>query len=166
MSTTDLYILNAKSTRHIAEFRNGWGSSPLAWDYLGGKYINEKPVYSLSPLYLKKVWALADDARLEECEKVALMMTFDRAFIPMAYLGHAGNCCIKFGEMCDNPERTNHWSAIGAAMIAEAAKKHTRHARGVAMSGTSVSDMWGWASADQLARAWPIYGEGQIEIAA
>lgn len=164
MSTTDLYILNAKSTSHISEFQNGWGSAPLAWDYLGAKYIAEKPVYRLDQGHLRKVWALAYDPRLSECEKVSLMMTFDRAFVPVSQLDRAGKCIIKFGEMCDDAARVNHWPAIGACLISEGKKKHTRHMRGVAMSSTSVSDAWDWPEPDQLFGAWPIYGPDGIKL--
>jgi hypothetical protein len=156
MSTTDLYILNGKSTTHIAKFRNGWGSAPMAWDHLAAKYLAKK--LSFFDGY-SDVWALADDDRLQHHEKVALMMTFDRAFIPIEHLADAAECCRKFGAECNIAERVNHWPAIGDALAAAAQKKHRKHARGVVMSCTSVSDPWLQPDDKWLESAWPIYEE-------
>lgn len=161
MSTSDLYILNKKSTTHFREFRNGWGSAPLAWDFIGEKYIPEKPVYSMDSEYLRRVWALAGDTRLEACERIVMMMTFDRAFVPRDRLKEAGEACQDFGRMSSRSagyhDRVNHWHDIGSALIEMSNAKLTRHARGAALSCTSVSDMWGWPEDDQLSRAWPIF---------
>tara|TARA_R110000737_G_scaffold342487_1_gene367363 strand:+ start:421 stop:906 length:486 start_codon:yes stop_codon:yes gene_type:complete len=157
MSTSDLYILNGKSTTHFAEFRNGHGSAPICWDFIGTKYIDEKPIYSMDHGYLKKVWALASTDKLTHPEATAMLMTFDRAYVPMDCLEEAADGCIRFGEMCEDGRRENHWPEIGEKLREAASMKHNRHARGIALSCTSVSDAWSWPSDEQLSCAWPTH---------
>lgn len=157
MSTSDLYVLNGKSTTHLAEFRNGWGSAPIAWDHLAAKYIDEVPAYSMSESHLRKVWELASDERLEPYERCVLMMTFDRSYVPVANLTDAADACEQFGKACENGRSENHWQAIGAALREAASRKLGRHARGVCLSCTSVSDHWINPSDDWLTKAWPIF---------
>ncbi len=159
MSTSDLYLLNGKSTRHIAEFRNGWGSAPLAWDHLGHKYVDGFRPYSMDPAMLRKVWALADDPRIQHHEGVVLRMTFDKSFVGIADLADAAECCRKFGKECSGADRVNHWHSIGDALADEAQKRHGRHARGVALSSTSVSDPWLQPDEEWLDGAWSIYAD-------
>lgn len=158
MSTSDLYILNQKSTTHLAEFQNGWGSAPRCWDYLAGKYLGQSgSAVMFGGDLTKRVWALARDERVSAEERLALMLTFDGAYIPIKHLEEAGVACEKFGEMCENGQTVNHWPAFGAALRKEASKKHSRHARGVCLSCTSVSDPWGHADETALAKAWSIF---------
>lgn len=151
MSTSDLYILNRKSTTHFAEFRNGWGSGPACWDYLAAKYGVHSTLSNMQP-----VWDLASDKRLAHHERVALMMTFDRAFVPLQNLKDAAESCERFGQESAMGGRVNHWSAFGSALREADKKRHSRFARGVCLSCTSVSDNWQWGS-DWPDRAWSIY---------
>lgn len=161
MSTSDLYILNRKSTQHIAEFRNGWGSAPLVWDYLGDKYIDENPIYSMSESYLKKVWALHKDSRLEEWERIPLLMTFDKAYVPLDKVIEASVACLRFntevGPLPKFKDRVNHWASIGNALAFVPHKKLSRFARGVVLSPMSVSDSWGQPTKNWLDEAYSIY---------
>lgn len=156
MSTSDLYILNGKSTTHLAEFRNGWGSAPICWDYLSKKYLGLDGY----PLFgdMQPVWNLARDERLTIPEKVALLMTFDGAYIPLSNLKDAAEACEAFGKECEDGGRVNHWPAFGAELRRASKMKHNRHARGVCLSCTSVNDPWIDASPDTVAAARPIYG--------
>lgn len=156
MSTTDLYILNGQSTTHLAEFRNGHGSAPICWDYLGKKYIDEKPIYSLSENYLKKVWALDQLGKLTDQERIVMRLTFDRCYIPLDYLNETADACSAFGHECEDDARVNHWPAIGVALKDAANMKFNRHARGIVMSCTSVCDPWIQPSSEYLSNAWPI----------
>ena len=157
MSTSDLYWLNAKSTTWVAEFRNGWGSGPAVWDYLGLKYIEELPAYSMADSHLKKVWALATDPRLEPCERLALYMSFDKAFVPVASLLKAGELAIEFWDLSLNGSQVNHWRAIGEALLELTKQPIDRRRRGVVLNCTSVADLWGQPSKAYLAEAWPIF---------
>lgn len=161
MSTSDFYILNQKSTTHIGSFHNGWGSGPVIWDYLGGKYIAEKPAYSMDGAYLNKVWALAGDGRLSDSEKIALMMTFDRAYIPLDRIKEATDACLEVGNSItvhpDFQHRVSHWTNFSFFLNELSGKRFSRHARGVVLSCTSVSDCWEWPSEDWLTKAWSIF---------
>lgn len=161
VSTSDLYIIYGKSVSHLAEFRNGYGSAPICWDYIGGKYLPEKPAYSMDHNYLKKVWALADSGRLTEDERTCMMMTFDRSFLQLADLKGAAIACEVFGKKVEDGRRENHWPAFAEALRDAATMKHNRHARGVALSCTSVCDPWGSENPEQLANAWPIVMQSQ-----
>ena len=154
MSTSNMYILSQRSTRHVAEFRNGWGSAPRCWDYLSEKYLGRKTSMFGD---MQSVWGLHTDSRLLECEKTAMLITFDRAYIPLANLEEAGEACAQFGTLCEDGVRVNHWPAFGVALKELAGRKFNRHARGVVISATSVNDVWGWPSREQLDGAWPIY---------
>lgn len=151
MSTSDLYILNKKSTTHFTEFRNGWGSAPICWDHLAKKYGVQSSLFDMKP-----VWDLASGDRLAHHEKIALMMTFDAAFVPLDMLSDAADACERFGAEINFPGRVNHWPAFGAALRLAEKKHHNRFARGVCLSCTSVSDNWGYGS-DWPEKAWSIY---------
>lgn len=160
MSTSDLYILNKRTTRHVAEFRNGYGSGPRAWDHLSDKYIAEKPVYSLNPDHMNKVWALATDPRVELYERVVLMMTFERSYVPLSHLEEAANACERFGVECEDNLSVNHWPEIGAELWRVSTMKHSRFTRGVCLSCTSVMDCWLRPVQDWAEGAWSIYKAG------
>ena len=153
MSTSDLYILNKKSTTHFMEFRNGWGSGPVCWDYLAKKYAVGDNLFNMKP-----VWDLASGDRLAHHEKVALMMTFDAAYIPLKNLKDASDACILFGRESQGDGHVNHWASFGAALLLASQQRHNRFARGVCLSCTSVSDNWGYGS-DWPGKAWSIYDD-------
>lgn len=138
MSTSDLYILNGKSTTHLAEFRNGWGSGPRCWDHLSVKYLGSKfNMFDPQP-----TWDLAGSDKLAEHERIALMMTFDRSYVPIPCLREAAEACELFGAECEDGQMVNHWPAIAEALHSASKLRHNRHARGVVLNCTSVSDMW------------------------
>lgn len=157
MSTTDLYVINGKSVSHVAEYRNGWGSGPAVWDYLSERFIPEKPIYTLSADHMKKVWALGRDERLKECERLVLLMTGDNAYVPVHALKRAGDLCIEFADLSEDGARANHWRAIGEDLKRLAAGKLNRHARGAALSCTSVCDPWIDGAKTALEKAWPVF---------
>jgi hypothetical protein len=160
MSTSDLYVVNQKSTTWLAAFRNGWGSAPAAWDYLGKKYFGES-YHSMDSKELRKVWDLFGDTSLPGDERIVLAVTFDHAYIPLAHLKDVGEACITFHAKSYNGEQVNHWAEIGQSLIGLQGKHFSRFARGVALSCTSVSDMWGWPSDEQLAKAWSIFKDDE-----
>jgi hypothetical protein len=158
MSSSDLYVLNQKSTTWLASFRNGWGSAPAAWDYLGKKYF-PGTYHSMLDTELRKVWELFSDTSLPGDERIVLALTFDRSYIPTAHLKGVGEACITFGTKSDDHERVNNWTEIGHTLINMHGRRFSRFARGVALSCTSVSDPWCEPTDDQLSRAWSIFRE-------
>jgi hypothetical protein len=147
-------LLFGKSARHWSEHRNGWGSAPLCWDYLGEKYI---PNYN--PLKWPEVWPLNADQRLSEAERAALLFTLDDAYIPVRDLQTAANWFDEFAEATEaDPElrgRANHWRAF-AASIRKAMLVKDKRLRGVCVSCTSVNNTWSMRRPEEFAKAWPI----------
>lgn len=129
----------------------------MAWDYLGKKYVGETPKYSLDHSHLNKVWALYKDTRLQHHERIVLMMTFDKAYVPIDNLEDAAECCERFGLECENGTHVNHWRAIGKALKSATSLRFNRFARGIALSPTSVNDMW--CGDEWVDSAWSIYDE-------
>lgn len=166
MTTTDLYILNKKSTRWVAEFVNGWGSVPCIWDHMAYKYYpNANFTRHGDPDYISRddmnqmVWNLASDDQVTTEERVALMMTFDRSYVPITYLKVAGEACVTAAKMIDDAgfwKGVNHWKAIGEKLIELSSMNFHHQARGVVMNGSSVCDWWNDPNTDYLENAWPI----------
>jgi hypothetical protein len=171
MSTSDLYILNGKSTRWVAEFRNGWGSGPCIWDHLASKYLPnvnftdfDRKDYVGWERKCQMTWDLAGEERVTAEERIALMMTFDLSYAPIDHLKAIGNACIKAHAMIEDHgfwSGVNHWRAIGEALIEVAENTHHRHSRGVVLNCTSVNDVWMQPSPNYLEKAWPIYEESK-----
>ncbi len=168
MSTSDIYILNGKSTTWVAEFRNGWGSGPCMWDHLANKYFPDVNFTDYDRIdYVgwdrknRMVWDLAGEDRVSGPERVALMLTFDKSFVPTSHLKEAGEACIKAYDMIVAHgfwEGVNHWRAIGDALIDLSKKPLHRNARGVVLNCTSINDVWLTPSREYLENAWPIFG--------
>lgn len=157
MSTSDLYLLFGKSVRHWSEHRNGWGSAPVIWDYLGEKYIPEKPIYSLAADHMCKVTALSEDSRLLNCERAALNFTCDRAYVPKSHLADAAELFDEIYELNYDAARANHWKRFAAEMRKVAATVKDRRLRGVCIACTSVCDEWQYLKPDGIASAWSIF---------
>ena len=164
MSTSDLYILNGKSVTHWAEFRNGWGSAPVVWDYLAEKYLTGNFTDYMRRDYIgferkcRLVWALNGDDRLTEDERFALLLTFDRAFVPRDRLRGAADLCADFARRTSHIEGVNHWAAIGKSLEAMSTARLGRHARGACLSCTSVNDEW-LNNKEWPKDAWPIFAD-------
>ena len=156
MSTSDLYILNGKSTTHLAEFRNGRGSGPQCWDYLSGKYFGRTFGWDEC---MKPVWDLAFDQSVQFHERVALLMTFDRTYILLSKLKAAADACDQFGQESENGRTENHWPAFASTLQRAAYMQHHHRARGVCLSCTSVNDQWLRPNPDWVENAWSIFME-------
>lgn len=154
MSEAALCILNKKSATWIAGFQNGRGTGPRCWSYLAEKYLPGHDLDHGRDGYAP-LWALVKGDRLAFHERLALLMTFDYAYIPLANLERAAEACEKFGIECDHPEKVNHWPAIGTALREAAKMRHSHHARGVALA--CLDDIWLFPAKDAFSRAWPIF---------
>lgn len=166
MSTSDLYIINHKSTTWVAEYRNGWGSAPICWDFLAEKYFPDvnftdfnRPNYVGFDRKWKMVWGLASDTQVSDEERMALMFTFDNAYVPVKHLKEAGEALKKFYGLCRDwsEGKVNHWDAIGDELIRLSGRKLHYQARGVGLSRTSVNDIWSGDNPDSLEKAWSIF---------
>lgn len=158
MSTSDLYLLFGKSVRHWSEHHNGFGSAPVVWDYLGAKYVSDKPIYTGSEKHLRKVWNLRREDGLSRAELAALFFTFDNAFAPKADLIQIADWFDEFNLLIvadlDFAGRANHWGefAVEFRKIHASVKDH--RLRGVCITCTSVNDVWAYTK--DFTKAWPI----------
>lgn len=170
MSYSTLYILNQKSTTEVAEFRNGYGSGPCIWDHLAERYlshVNFKDYNRMDYVGIERKWNMvwelaAEGTAITREERIAMMITFDKAYIPLPFLNHAGEACqlayeqiVEFGYW----KGVNHWKDIGTALCDMSQDAFHHAARGVVLNCTSVADMWSQPSADYLENAWSIYGD-------
>lgn len=161
MSYSTLYLLNHNPITPISEYGNGWGSAGLVWDYLGKKYIPETPVYSMDRDYLKKVWALHYNDRLEEYERITLRFTFDKAMVPKDMIPVADEHFTAFGVASNRemPGRVNHWESFGNTFMDVHKRKFkmSRYARGIVLSAISVYDPWEDYGQEWFDNAWNIF---------
>lgn len=61
------------------EYGNSWGGAAYIWSALSRKYLGSSAEWILGKI--GDLWALQKDARLEVCERVALIMTFDGCIV-------------------------------------------------------------------------------------
>jgi hypothetical protein len=166
MSTSDLYIINKKSVRHIAEFSNGYGSAPPVWERLYDQYIHkptDPPRHGMHKW--NDSWKLYRDARLTAAERCCLMMTFDWAYLPLDMLEQAAWYCDEVGVLTEEEGRVNHWRAIGKTLMDASQKKWGQHARGVGLSCTSVCDLWIDCEPEDIAeKSWAIFENGEFVL--
>lgn len=144
MSTSNLYLVYKTKVREVAEFRNGHGSAPPLWGWLGMNFLGwERNSDWLFSKDMRPLWNLAKDDRVPEWARICLAMTLDRAIITVEHQQVAANACLKCHEVIDAwPEWANcvnHWKAIGEAI---ATVKIPKRSAGLGLSCTSVSDVW------------------------
>ncbi len=140
MSTSDLYFVNKKSTRHIAEFRDGHGTAPVLWSVLCVEYLGWDE-YDWSFGHegkMRSLWELAFDPRVPFHLRLCHAFTFDRAVCPKDKLLELASACVETSDKIP-PGKINHWKAIADMLL----KLRTPgQSIGVALSPTSVSDCW------------------------
>ena len=151
--------MNEKSVAGIDEYGNGWLSGPVLWDYLSEKYLGGKPTYSLDKDHMDRVWKLAYDQNVEDDDRIALIMTFDYAYVGWDNLARAAEACayVHLEITKNDVNRGSNWSRFAETLLQLSEQKRpTRFARGVALSCTSVSDPWEFPSKETFERAWEI----------
>lgn len=136
MSTSDLYAVFRKSTRHLSEYRNGWGSAPILWDYLCRTYLGRETWSFMGEN--KDLWQLASDQRVPLDLRLAHAFTFDGTFCPRSRAKELGASLQRAGRKVAVTDRVNHWFDIGADLLANGMAR----AQGFALSCTSVNDVW------------------------
>lgn len=108
------------------------------------------------------VWDLAENTEVTAEERLVLMMTFERSFIPKQHLKLAGDACKTADRLIKDHgfwKGVNHWRAIGDALLSLSDQKLHHKARGVVLNCSSVANFWRNPDADYLARTWPILTE-------
>jgi hypothetical protein len=113
MSRSEGYLFGVDGQILLAEeYRNGWGTAPLIWDYLARKYAN-------APHWLRVVerfWApLGSPDRIEigdADDRLLLHLTFDAVLLPRDEFVRAADI-VEHRLLPTVPENyANHWPAI------------------------------------------------------
>lgn len=139
MSTSDLYRVYRTKTTHLAEFRNGWGTAPLLWEYLSERFIGAEYRWCFDAGKDRRLWDLATDERVPRSLRLAHAFTFDRGICPLTRVGELADACDEVGATCAKEQHVNHWAAV-AKVLREARAKPRQ--LGWALSCTSVNDVW------------------------
>lgn len=142
MSSSTLYEVFKTTARPINKYRNGHGSAPPVWGYLGGEYLGwDGYMFSrdMGPL-----WKLFYDQSVPSYLQFALGFTFDGALLDPSKLKQ----CADWSEMTYEallhskhwgPDKVNHWHAIAEDLRNY---KCDKRALGVGIGCTSVCDPW------------------------
>ena len=129
MSRTTVFRIKHDGQVEVAfEQHNAWLHAPKIWEALFKKYCL-KPTdheYASWLQYSDRLWALQSDDRLSRAERIALLATFDRIWVPREMIPEVAEAFAHLGG-----------SIVGlAGMVNEAI-------RGVCFQGTSVSEnLW------------------------
>lgn len=101
-SYTTMYVVDEDGglVSH-STFDNAWGSAMLIWEYFTIKYFPDVPVNNAlhDHEHLKRVWALADDGRLSECERLVLLTTLDNAMSRREFLPTLAAHFFEFSDL-------------------------------------------------------------------
>jgi hypothetical protein len=82
MSRTTIYAAPKSGPMYeIAEYPNAWGSAAYVWSALCGAYLGDSSFWMMRSSEAEKLWALAKDPSVSECERLTLLSTFDRAMV-------------------------------------------------------------------------------------
>ncbi len=123
--TTVFRIKNDGQVVEAFEQGNSWLHAPKIWDFLFKKYclLPTDHEYASWMQYSQRLWDLASDKRLSRVERIALLTTFDRVWIPRKMIMEVDSAC---------------WQLRGGIKgLRELADEDIR---GVCFQGTSVSD--------------------------
>ncbi|MBW1779264.1 MAG: hypothetical protein JRL30_00805 [Deltaproteobacteria bacterium] len=135
------YVIEFKDGKPdtYAEFPNSWGGAARIWTSLYDKYMKDpaKEYDSWLMDYETKLWALATSEKLEPCERITMLATFDYAIIRRENFGKVAADLRGFVALNPAPsgsvDHVPAWADLIEASSAEAIGFH----------GTSVSeDLW------------------------
>jgi hypothetical protein len=106
MSYTEIYrISKVGNTKLVAEIRNSHRGAMSVWTILEDRYLppfvryGQKMTRMITDTESQAVWDLANDSRLTEPERIALISTFDNV---ACYKKDFGRLCSAFREFIGN----------------------------------------------------------------
>jgi hypothetical protein len=135
MSRTTVKIIDDDyRIKDIAELSNSWGSAAFVWTALAKKYLEDEMAFFREGG--KQLWALVDDERLSDAERIVLASTFDHAIIERARFADAAKAFREFSHYHGTAGNANHLPAI-ADLLDE---WRERPCVGMCFQQTSVSD--------------------------
>jgi hypothetical protein len=140
MSYSTLYTLFKTTYRATKEYRNSWGTGPLIWSYLNERYLH-RDRWAWTAANDGRLWGLAREETVPLCIRMAHVVTFDRALIPIDKAKYVGNLLIEASDILKkySPDYVNHFASIGNDLIKE---RPDKRAIGFGLNCTSVSDVW------------------------
>lgn len=146
MSYTSLFGVPASGELEtVAEYRNGWGSAPVIWEFIWNKYLRtreaeKKYESAMHPQgNLQKVCDLANDGKLQEYERICVQLTYDRCIIRKEDFPKVAAALDTMYAATYNGEYVNHLKAIADDL--RAADKWASYI-GCCFRHTSVGDEW------------------------
>ena len=138
MSYSSLYKVFKKSSSCIEEYKNGYGTGPMIWDYLRDR-INLGSRWS-SGYNDTALWALARDPKVPLHLRLCHVFTFDHAYCPFDKLGAMADALeMAHEDICKESSTWTHFKEIAGDMRKV---KNQRYLRGVGLNCTSVANVW------------------------
>lgn len=139
MSYSTLYAIYKTKAAEVSEYRNGWGSGPIIWDYLSKEFLG-LPGWSFSND--SGLWGLAIDPKVPLGLRACLAITLDYAMVLAKDAKIMAEAIRQGGFVMDKfaPDRVNHFPRIAHDM---SETKLDKRAIGFGLNCTSVSDTWG-----------------------
>jgi hypothetical protein len=93
----------------VGAARNAFGGAMHVWRALGAKHLGNEAVAFTDPA---KLWALADDKRLAEQERIVHVSTFDRAYVRRENIMLVADAIDGFTPSSDNlKQQASHMRA-------------------------------------------------------
>jgi hypothetical protein len=159
MSTSDLYKVYKTKAKHVAEYRNGWGTGPVLWDYLCVNHLGLPDMDWLINSSHHPMWALKVDKGIHRNMRLVHAMCHDHVIISKELMPAVADACDYVYKYTHElfPNKANHW-----AEIAEDLRKIKVDKRclGVGLSCTSVCDNWiSWKGGEEINPILEMIGE-------
>lgn len=140
MSCSTLYrVFKTKSTP-IKEYRNGWLTGPIIWDFLSKKYISPDFHWMTAGQDLDKLWDVWKNPKVTRSLKVAQLLTCDFAVINKEHAKEASELLIEAALILKNNGHNSHFKEIGQDILNDNCKD--KRLIGYGLGCTSVSDPW------------------------
>lgn len=151
MSRTTMYAAPEGGTfAKVAEFQNSWGSAMYVWHALGAKYCGDG---CFVMFHADEFWPIWKDRRLAECERVAMLFTFDRCLVRATDAGRLAAALREFVAM--------HPPGQGACSLPKQAKVLDGLASKVDFTPYAIG--WNQTSVVQNRWGWRHTGPGEDE---
>lgn len=142
MSYTEMLGVPEKGEiQGVQVYRNSWGSAPAIWERLFQKYLSKGEKWENWMNDVDALWDLVGDSRLEEYEKICLLLTFERMIVKKEdFVKVAIALKIMAKEEKEQfPEKVNHLGTIADDLISDKMKNYM----GACFIWTSVTgDVW------------------------
>lgn len=140
MSYSTLYKVYKTKVRTLKEYRNGWGTAPVIWNYLEAKYLKSKSSIWTDA---QPLWGLCKDQRVPKSLRMIHLFCMDGAIIKIENIAEAAALILEGSKIlkAEYPDRVNHWGDIANDLLSLQGLKDKR-LQGIGINATSVYDVW------------------------